>query len=156
MTGTLIPITSAEALRSRIRFLTGIQDAEISDNDLDIAISIAIEWFEEQTGLTYAPATTDATHDNAVVYYTAYIASIAQNGMGVEQIRIGDVFVQYDDEEPYTKFLEMANDAILSKLSLSIKMTSYNADPDQGNVNWHKNIDGSDGTLNIRKKPRNL
>mgnify|MGYP003140370838 FL=1 len=149
-------VNDATDLRNRIRFLTGIQRAEISDDDLDIAINIAVEWFEDQTGLTYNVASSDAAHDNAVMYYSCYLASIASNGMGIEQIRIGDVFVQYDDEEPYNKFLDMANDALVAKLSLSIKTSTYNADPDQGDVNWHKNIDGSDGTLNIRKKPRGL
>ncbi len=149
-------IDSDADLRSRIRFLSGIQSEEISDNDLDIAISIAIEWFTEQTGLTYSTSTSDAAYDNAVMYYTCYLASIAQNGLGVEQLRIGDVFVQYVDEEPYAKFLEMANDAILAKQGLSIQTTTYNADASQGDVDWKKNIDGSDSTLNIRQKPRGM
>ena len=149
-------IDSDADLRSRIRFLSGIQSEEISDNDLDIAISIAIEWFTEQTGLTYSTSTSDAAYDNAVMYYTCYLASIAQNGLGIEQLRIGDVFVQYVDEEPYAKFLEMANDAILAKQGLSIQTTTYNADASLGDVDWKKNIDGSDSTLNIRQKPRGM
>ena len=111
-------IDSDADLRSRIRFLSGIQSEEITDNDLDIAISIAVEWFNEQTGLTYSTSTSDAAYDNAVMYYTCYLASIAQNGLGIEQLGIGDVFVQYVDEEPYNKFLELANEAIISKQSL--------------------------------------
>ena len=149
-------IDSDADLRSRIRFLSGIQSEDISDNDLDIAISIAVEWFNEQTGLTYSTSTSDAAYDNAVMYYTCYLASIAQNGLGIEQLRIGDVFVQYVDEEPYAKFLEMANDAILAKQGLSIQTTTYNADASQGDVDWKKNIDGSDSTLNIRQKPRGM
>ena len=149
-------IDSDADLRSRIRFLSGIQSEEITDNDLDIAISIAVEWFNEQTGLTYSTSTSDAAYDNAVMYYTCYLASIAQNGLGIEQLRIGDVFVQYVDEEPYAKFLEMANDAILAKQGLSIQTTTYNADASQGDVDWKKNIDGSDSTLNIRQKPRGM
>jgi hypothetical protein len=149
-------IDSDADLRSRIRFLSGIQSEEISDDDLDIAISIAVEWFTEQTGLTYSTSTSDAAYDNAVMYYTCYLASIAQNGLGIEQLRIGDVFVQYVDEEPYAKFLEMANDAILAKQGLSIQTTTYNADASQGDVDWKKNIDGSDSTLNIRQKPRGM
>ena len=149
-------IDSDADLRSRIRFLSGIQSEEISDDDLDIAISIAVEWFNEQTGLTYSTSTSDAAYDNAVMYYTCYLASIAQNGLGIEQLRIGDVFVQYVDEEPYAKFLEMANDAILAKQGLSIQTTTYNADASQGDVDWKKNIDGSDSTLNIRQKPRGM
>ena len=149
-------IDSDADLRSRIRFLSGIQSEEISDNDLDIAISIAIEWFTEQPGLTYSTSTSDAAYDNAVMYYTCYLASIAQNGLGIEQLRIGDVFVQYVDEEPYAKFLEMANDAIMAKQGLSIQTTTYNADASQGDVDWKKNIDGSDSTLNIRQTPRGM
>ena len=76
--------------------------------------------------------------------------------MGIEQIRVGDIFVQYDDDEPYAKFLDMANETIISKLSLSIKTSTYNADPTLGNVDWKKNIDGSDSTLNVRQKPRGM
>ena len=154
---TIPTIVDSEAdLRNRIRFLSGIQSHEINDEDLDIAISIAVEWFTEQTGLTYSTSTSDAAYDNAVMYYTCYLASIAQNGMGIEQLRVGDVFVQYNDEEPYAKFLEMANDAILAKQGLSIQTTTYNADASQGDVDWKKNIDGSDSTLNIRQKPRGM
>tara|TARA_R110002020_G_scaffold474061_1_gene704376 strand:- start:9 stop:476 length:468 start_codon:yes stop_codon:yes gene_type:complete len=149
-------IDSDADLRNRIRFLSGIKNTEIDDNDLDIAISIAVEWFAEQTGLTYSTSTSDAAYDNAVMYYTCYLASIAQNGLGIEQLRIGDVFVQYVDEEPYSKFLEMANDAIMAKQGLSIQTTSYNADASQGDVDWKKNIDGSDSTLNVRQKPRGM
>ena len=106
--------------------------------------------------MTYSSSTSDAAYDNAVTYYSCYLASIAQNGLGIEQLRIGDVFVQYVDEEPYSKFLEMANDAIMAKQGLSIQTTTYNADASQGDVDWKKNIDGSDSTLNIRQKPRGM
>tara|TARA_R100001015_G_C4528595_1_gene95617 strand:+ start:47 stop:514 length:468 start_codon:yes stop_codon:yes gene_type:complete len=149
-------VDSDNDLRGRIRYLTGIQYTEVPNEDLDTAISIAIEWFNEQTGLTYSTTTSDAAYDNAIMYYSCYLASIAQNGMGIEQLRVGDVFVQYVDEEPYQKFLELANDAIISKQSLSIKTTTYNADASQGDVDWKKNIDGSNSTLNIRRKPRGM
>ena len=45
-------VDSQADLRERIRFLSGIQSEEVSDDDLDIAINIATEWFTEQTGLT--------------------------------------------------------------------------------------------------------
>jgi len=149
-------INEDEDLRTRIRFLSGVKSNEVTNDDLDIAISIAIEWFAEQTGLTYSTSTSDAAYDNAIMYYSCYLACIAQNGLGIEQIRIGDVFVQYNDEEPYNKFLEMANDSIMAKQGLSIQTTSYNADATQGDVDWKKNIDGSDSTLNIRQKPRGM
>ena len=152
-------IDSDGDLRSRIRFLTGIQAEEVSNDDLDIAINIATEWFTEQTGLTYDtsdPMSNDAAYDNSIMYYSCYLASIAQNGMGIEQLRIGDIFVQYVDEEPYQKFLEMANAAVIAKQAMSIKTSTYNANSSTGDVDWKKNIDGSDSTLNVRQKPRGM
>ena len=149
-------IDSDADLRTRIRFLSGIKAEEITDNDLDIAISIAVEWFTEQTGLTYSTSTSDAAYDNAVMYYSCYLSSIAQNGMGIEQLRIGDIFVQYVDEEPYQKYLELANEAIIAKQALSIKTSNYNASSSLGDVAWKKNIDGSSSTLNVRQKPRGM
>ena len=149
-------IDSDADLRTRIRFLSGIQAEEVSDDDLDIAISIAIEWFTEQTGLSYSTTTSDAAYDNAVMYYSCYLASIAQNGMGIEQLKIGDIFVQYVDDEPYQKYLELANEAIIAKQALSIKTSTYNANSAIGDVDWKKNIDGSDSTLNVRQKPRGM
>ena len=119
-------------------------------------ISIATEWFTAQTGITYDVTDADAAYDNAVMYYSCYLASIAQNGMGIEQIRIGDIFVQYVDEEPYQKYLELANEAIIAKQALSIKTSTYNASPSLGDVDWKKNIDGSSSTLNVRQKPRGM
>ena len=90
------------------------------------------------------------------MYYSCYLGSIAQNGMGIEQLRIGDIFIQYVDEEPYNKYLELANEAIIAKQALSIKTSTYNASATQGDVDWKKNIDGSDSTLNVRQKPRGM
>ena len=136
--------------------MAGIESTEVSDDDMDILISIATEWFTEQTSLTYDATTSDAAYDNAVMYYTCYVASIAQNGMGIEQIRVGDIFIQYDDDEPYQRFLELANEAIIAKQALSIKTSTYNADGALGAVDWKKNIDGSESTLNVRQKPRGM
>ena len=144
-----------DQIGTRVRLLTGIESTEVDDTDMSELVSMAIEWFEDQTNTTYAVDTSNA-YDNAVVYYTCYLASIAQNGMGIENLKIGDLFISYNDDEPYQKFEQMALDAIKSYSALSIKMTSYNADSSQGNVNWKKNIDGSDSTLNVRQKPRNL
>jgi|TARA_Y100001963_G_scaffold144586_1_gene216892 hypothetical protein len=149
-------ITTLAGLRSRIRLLSGINVEEISDDDLDLVISMASEWFTEQTALTYDVTSADAAYDNAVMYYSCYLGSIAQNGMGIEQLRIGDIFVQYVDEEPYNKYLELANEAIIAKQALSIKTSTYNASATQGDVDWKKNIDGSDSTLNVRQKPRGM
>ena len=154
-------ITTMALLRSRIRFVSGIQVEEIVDDDLDIVITIATEWFTEQTGLTYDTTedptmVNDAAYDNAISYYSCYLASIAQNGMGIEQLRIGDVFISYVDEEPYQRFLELANEAIIAKQALSIKTSTYNANSATGDVDWKKNIDGSDSTLNVRETPRGM
>ena len=149
-------ITTLAGLRSRIRLLSGIKSEEISDDDLDLVISMASEWFTEQTGLTYDVTSADAAYDNAVMYYSCYLGSIAQNGMGVEQLRIGDIFIQYVDDEPYNKYLELANEAIIAKQALSIKTSTYNADSSLGDVDWKKNIDGSASTLNVRQKPRGM
>ena len=149
-------ITTLAGLRDRIRFISGIQAEEIIDDDLDLVISIATEWFTEQTGLTYDVTSADAAYDNAIMYYSCYLGSIAQNGMGIEQLRIGDIFISYVDEEPYQRFLELANEAIIAKQALSIKTSTYNADSAKGDVDWKKNIDGSDSTLNMKQNPRGM
>jgi hypothetical protein len=142
-------------LGTRARILTGIEATEIDNTNMSELISMAIEWFEVQSGLSYVVNTDDA-YDNAVIFYTSYLASIAQNGMGMDNLKIGDIFISYQDDEPYLKFKEMAMDALNSKITTSIKRTTYNADSSSGNINWKKNIDGSDGTLNVRHKPRNI
>ena len=144
-----------DQIGSRVRILTGIESTEIDDSNMSELVSMAIEWFEVQSGLTYV-VDTDNAYDNAVIFYSSYLASIAQNGMGIENLKIGDLFISYTDDEPYQRFEQMALDAIKSYSALSIKMTTYNADSNQGDVNWKKNIDGSDSTLNVRQKPRNL
>ena len=149
-------ITTLAGLRTRIRFISGIKAEEIDDTDLDLVISIASEWFTEQSGLTYDVTSSAAYYDNSVMYYSCYIGSIAQNGMGIEQLKIGDIFVQYVDDEPYQKYLELANEAIIAKQALSIKTSTYNANSATGDVDWKKNIDGSDSTLNVRQKPRGM
>ena len=149
-------ITTLAGLRTRIRFISGIKAEEIDDTDLDLVISISSEWFTEQTGLAYDVTNSDAAYDKAVMYYSCYLGSIAQNGMGIEQLRIGDIFVQYVDDEPYQKYLELANEAIIAKQALSIKTSTYNANSATGDVDWKKNIDGSDSTLNVRETPRGM
>ena len=61
-------ISTLAGLRDRIRFISGIQIEEISNDDLDLVISIATEWFTEQSGLTYDVTSSDAAYDNAVMY----------------------------------------------------------------------------------------
>jgi len=144
-----------DQIGTRVRILTGIESTEIDDTDLSELISMAIEWFETQTGETFTVNTKDA-FDNAVIFYTSYLGSIAQNGMGVENLKIGDIFIQYTDDEPYIKFLKLAQDALNSQIATSVKRTTYNADPSKGSVDWKKNIDGSSNTLNVRQSPRNM
>ena len=144
-----------DQIGKRVRILTGIESNEIDDTDMSELITMASEWFETQSGLTYAVNTEDA-YDNAVVFYASYLGSIAQNGMGVENLKIGDIFIQYTDDEPYIKFLKMAQDALNSQIATSVKRTTYNADASKGNVDWKKNIDGSSSTLNVRQSPRNI
>ena len=76
-----------DQIGTRVRILTGIESTEIDDTNLSELISMAIEWFEDQTSLTYAVDTSNA-YDNAVIYYTCYLASIAQNGMGIENLKL--------------------------------------------------------------------
>ena len=142
-------------LWSRVRILTGIESTEIDDSNLSEIISMGMEWFEDQTGLSYTVDTENA-YDNAVIFYSCYLASIAQNGMGVENLKIGDIFIQYTDDEPYIKFLKLAQDALNSQIATSVKRTTYNADASKGSVDWKKNIDGSSNTLNVRQSPRNI
>ena len=144
-----------DQIGTRVRILTGIESTEIDDTDLSELISMSIEWFETQTGETYTVNTQDA-FDNAIVFYSSYLGSIAQNGMGVENLKIGDIFIQYTDDEPYIKFLKMAQDALNSQIATSVKRTTYNADASKGSVDWKKNIDGSSNTLNVRQSPRNM
>ena len=144
-----------DQIGTRVRILTGIESNEIDDTNLSELISMAIEWFETQTGETYTVNTQDA-FDNAIVFYSSYLGSIAQNGMGVENLKIGDIFIQYTDDEPYQKFLKMAQDGLNSQVATSVKTTTYNADASKGSVDWKKNIDGSSSTLNVRQTPRNI
>ena len=144
-----------DQIGSRVRILRGIESTEIDATDLSELISMSIEWFETQTGETYTVNTQDA-FDNAIVFYSSYLGSIAQNGMGVENLKIGDIFIQYTDDEPYIKFLKMAQDALNSQIATSVKRTTYNADASKGSVDWKKNIDGSSNTLNVRQSPRNM
>ena len=147
-------ITTLAGLRDRIRLLAGIEQEELDNDTLDILISISTEWFTEQTGLTYnVTAPMDAPYDNAVAYYTCYLASIAQNGMGIERIQVGDLAVYYEDEA-FVHFKQLAEQQLVMKNALSIKTTTYNANPYTGDVNWDKNVKGNDGTKNMYPVPQ--
>ena len=138
----------------RIRLLAGVEAEEMSDADVLIFITMAKEWFGEQVGTAFVLNTADA-YNNATIYYACYLVSIAQNGLGVESMRLGDFFIEYDTKKGYIEFENKAKGELMSKLGLSIKTGTYNADPHVGNVDWKKNIDGSDSTLTMKPAPAN-
>jgi hypothetical protein len=147
-------ITWDDTFRTRVRLLAGIESEEIDNGTLDTLANIASEWFDENTGTSFTLGS-DNTHDNAVMYYTCYLASIAQNGVGIDRIAVGDLQVYYDSKE-YIHFEEMANQYLMMKLSLSIKRTVYNASPNIGPVKWKKNVRGDESTLVMYPKPRGI
>jgi hypothetical protein len=70
-------------------------------------------------------------------------------------MRLGDFFIEYDTKKGYVEFENKAKGELMAKLGLSIKTGTYNADPHVGNVDWKKNIDGSDATLTMKPTPAN-
>ena len=146
-------ITTLAGLRDRIRLLAGIEQEELDNDTLDILISISSEWFEEQIGVAYDVTSSAAAYDMAVCYYSCYLASIAQNGMGIERIQVGDLAVYYEDDA-YIHFKELADQQLVMKQSLSIKTTGYNADPYLGRVNWDENVTGVNATKDMYPAPR--
>jgi len=48
----------------------------------------------------------------------------------------------------------LADQQLVMKQSLSIKRTTYNANPWTGEVNWKKNVTGVDATKDMYPKPR--
>ena len=144
--------TSTE--RDKVRLLAGIESEELDNSKLDILLNLAVDWFEQQTGETYVLGNTTA-YDNSVVYYTCYLASMVENGVGIDRIRMGDVEVYYENEQ-FKYFEDLALEMLLFKLGLSIKRTTYNASPYLGNVNSNKNVRGDDSTKDIRPVPKGI
>jgi hypothetical protein len=142
-----LDITWNNVIRTRTRLLAGSSPDEVDIDTLDITLDMAAEWFQDQTGLTYA-LNAENSYDNAVMYYACYLLCMVQNGVGIERIQVGDTSVYYDNAD-YIHFKELADQTLLIKLGLSIKRTSYNASPWLGTVNWKKNVVGVDGTLNM-------
>ena len=93
------------------------------------------------------------TDNNAVMYYSCYLASIAQNGMGIERIQVGDLAVYYEGDA-FIHFKELAEQQLVMKNALSIKTTTYNADPYLGEVNWDENVTGVNSTKDMYPRPR--
>jgi len=146
-------VSTLAELRTRVRLMAGIEQEELDNDTLDLLISIAGDWFYEQIGTVYDVTDADATYDNAVMYYSCYLASIAQNGMGIERIQVGDLAVYYEGDQ-FIHFKELADQQLVMKQSLSIKTTAYNANPWTGDVNWKKNVTGVDSTKDMYPKPR--
>ena len=142
-------------VRARIRLLAGVEAEEMSNADVLVFITMAKEWFGVQVGSAFDYADGIDAYNNAVVYYACYLVSIAQNGLGVESMRLGDFFIEYDTKKGYIEFENKAKAEIMAKLGLSIRTGTYNADPHVGDVDWKKNIDGSDATLTMKPTPAN-
>tara|TARA_R110000824_G_scaffold191012_5_gene372577 strand:- start:448 stop:909 length:462 start_codon:yes stop_codon:yes gene_type:complete len=139
----------------RIRLLAGVEAEEMSDADVLIFITMAKEWFGVQVGSAFAYSPPVDAYNNAVVYYACYLVSIAQNGLGVESMKLGDFFIEYDTKKGYIEFENKARSELMAQLGLSIKTGTYNADSSLGDVDWKKNIDGSDSTLTMKPTPAN-
>ena len=139
----------------RIRLLAGVEAEEMSDADVLVFITMAKEWFGVQVGSVFSYGDAIDAYNNAVVYYACYLVSIAQNGLGVESMKLGDFFIEYDTKKGYIEFENKARSELMAQLGLSIKTGTYNADPHTGDVDWKKNIDGSDATLTMKPTPAN-
>ena len=133
--------------RNRVRLLAGIDAEELDNDTLDILANMAAEWFQDNTSTTYT-LNSDTAYDMAVVYYTCYLGCLAQNGVGIDRITVGDLQVYYDTSD-YEVYATLANQMLAMKLGLSIKRTSYNAAPFLGQVNWDKNVKGIDATKDM-------
>tara|TARA_Y100001951_G_scaffold96021_1_gene94222 strand:+ start:251 stop:718 length:468 start_codon:yes stop_codon:yes gene_type:complete len=142
-----VDVTWNTTFRDRVRLLAGIEQEELDNATMDILSNISVEWFQENTGLTFT-LNGDNTYDNAVMYYTCYLSCLAQNGVGVDRIAIGDLQVYYDTKD-YDVWETLAQQTLLMKLGLSIKRTTYNAAPFLGTVNWLKNVKGIDATKDM-------
>ena len=142
-----VSISWNATFRNRVRLLAGIEQEELDNDTLDILSNISAEWFNENTGTTFSLNDNNTT-DNAVMQYTCYLACLAQNGVGIDRIAIGDLQVYYDTAD-YDVWETLANQALVMKNSLSIKRTTYNAAPFLGQVNWLKNVKGIDATKDM-------
>ncbi len=140
---------------ARIRLLAGVEAEEMSNADVLVFITMAKEWFGVQVGSAFDYADGIDAYNNSVVYYACYLVSIAQNGLGVDSMKLGDFFIAYDTKKGYIEFENKARSELMAQLGLSIKTGTYNADPNTGDVDWKKNIDGSDSTLTMKPTPAN-
>tara|TARA_B100001250_G_C19720174_1_gene753447 strand:+ start:672 stop:1133 length:462 start_codon:yes stop_codon:yes gene_type:complete len=148
----MVDVTWNAGFRNRVRLLAGIEQEELDNDSLDLLMDISAEWYYEQIGTAFSLDSND-TDNNAVMYYSCYLACIAQNGMGIERIQVGDLAVYYEGDA-FIHFKELAEQQLVMKNSLSIKTTEYNANPWTGKVNWKKNVDGVDSTKDMYPEPQ--
>jgi hypothetical protein len=148
----MVDVTWNPGFRNRVRLLAGIEQEELDNDSLDLLMDISAEWYYEQIGTAFTLDSND-TDNNAVMYYSCYLACIAQNGMGIERIQVGDLAVYYEGDA-FIHFKELAEQQLVMKNALSIKRTNYNANPWTGEVNWKKNVTGVDSTKDMYPKPR--
>ena len=148
----MVDVTWNSGFRNRVRLLAGIEQEELDNDSLDLLMDISAEWYYEQIGTAFSLDSND-TDNNAVMYYSCYLACIAQNGMGIERIQVGDLAVYYEGDA-FIHFKELAEQQLVMKNSLSIKTTEYNANPWTGKVNWKKNVDGVDSTKDMYPEPQ--
>ena len=59
----------------------------------------------------------------------------------------------YYEDEAFIHFKQLAEQQLVMKNALSIKTTTYNANPWTGNVNWKKNVTGVEGTKDMYPAP---
>jgi len=147
----MVDVTWNPGFRNRVRLLAGIEQEELDNDSLDLLMDISAEWYYEQIGTAFSLDSND-TDNNAVMYYSCYLACIAQNGMGIERIQVGDLAVYYEGDA-FIHFKELAEQQLVMKNALSIKTTEYNANPWTGNVNWKKNVTGVDSTKDMYPTP---
>jgi len=149
-----LDITWNTTIRNRTRLLSGVSSDEFDIATVDAMLDISAEWFQLNTDLTYT-LNDNIYYDNAVMYYACYLLSMVQNGVGIERIQIGDASVYYDNTD-YIHFKELAEQQLVMKMGLSIKTTTYNANPWTGDVNWRKNVSGVDATKMMYPRPRGV
>ena len=101
-----VSISWNATFRNRVRLLAGIEQEELDNDTLDILANISAEWFAENTGTTFT-LNSNNTYDNAVMYYTCYLSAMAQNGIGIERIQVGDLAVYYEADQ-YIHFKELS------------------------------------------------
>ena len=114
-------ITWNTTFRNKVRLLAGISSEELDNSNIDILGNMAVDWFQAESGLTYTLGG-DAAYDQSVVYYTCFLSSIVENGMGIDRIRMADVEVYYSSEE-FRYFVDLALEMLRFKLGTAIKTT---------------------------------